>query len=74
MDFIPISSEADYKAALAHIEMLMHSREKTSDDDLLNKLKELAENYERKRYRIKQPKQVVSINLDRQGITQQERF
>ena len=74
MDFIPISSEADYKAALVYIEMLMHSRENASDDDLLNKLRELVENYERKRYRIKQPKQVVSINLDRQGITQQERF
>ena len=72
MDFVPIRSEADYKAALTHIEMLMHSCEKFSDADLLKSLRELVEHYERTQYRIKQPKRVATNKGNTISITLQE--
>lgn len=75
MDIKPIKNEADYDAALAHIEMLMDAEIDTPEGDELDVLVTLVEAYEAKHHPIDPPDPVEAIlfrmeqgGLDRKAL------
>ncbi len=69
MEIKPIRTEADYEAALRHIETLWGAAEGTPEGDELDVLATLVESYERERYPIDLPDPIEAIKfrLEQQG-------
>jgi HTH-type transcriptional regulator / antitoxin HigA len=70
----PIKSEADYEAALEHINMLMEAELNTSEADELDVLVTLVEAYEDRHYPIDLPDPISAIvfRMDQSGMTQRD--
>ena len=71
MDIKPISTKADYRAALKAVESLMGARARTPEGDRLDVLVTLIEGYERQHFPMDLPDAVEAIkfHMEQQGLT-----
>ena len=71
MEVRPIKSEADYEAALAEIEALMHAERDTPEGDRLDVLVTLVQAYEAEHHPIEAPDPVAAIEfrMEQLGLT-----
>ena len=70
----PVRSEEDYEAALARIDELMDAEPNTPEDDELDVLVSLVEQYEENHYPIDPPDPIAAIEfrMDQAGLTQRD--
>jgi HTH-type transcriptional regulator/antitoxin HigA len=71
MDIKPIKTDADYRAALKEIEMLMVAEPDTPEGEKLDILVTLVEAYEQKHYPLDLPDPVEAIKfeMEQKGLT-----
>jgi HTH-type transcriptional regulator/antitoxin HigA len=71
MDIKPIKTDADYRAALKEIEMLMVAEPDTQEGEKLDVLVTLVEAYEQKHYPLDLPDPVEAIKfeMEQKGLT-----
>ena len=71
MDIKPIKTDADYRAALKEIEMLMTAEPDTAEGEKLDVLVTLVEAYEKKHYPLDLPDPVEAIKfeMEQKGLT-----
>jgi HTH-type transcriptional regulator/antitoxin HigA len=71
MDIKPIKTDADYRAALKEIEMLMVAEPDTPEGEKLDVLATLVEAYEQKHYPLDLPDPVEAIKfeMEQKGLT-----
>jgi HTH-type transcriptional regulator/antitoxin HigA len=71
MDIKPIKTDADYRAALKEIEMLMVAEPDTPEGEKLDVLVTLVEAYEQKHYPLDLPDPVEAIKfeMEQKGLT-----
>jgi len=64
MNIKPVNTEADYRAALKDIELLMMAKAGSSEGDRLDELTTLIEAYEAKHYPIDMPDPIEAIKFE----------
>ena len=71
MDIKPIKTDADYRAVLTEIEMLMTAEPDTAEGEKLDVLVTLVEAYEKKHYPLDLPDPVEAIKfeMEQKGLT-----
>ena len=71
VDIKPIKTDADYRAALTEIEMLMTAEPDTAEGEKLDVLVTLVEAYEKKHYPLDLPDPVEAIKfeMEQKGLT-----
>jgi len=71
MDIKPIKTEADYRAALQEIDVLMMAKPDTPEGERLGVLTTLVEAYESKHYPLDLPDPVEAIKfeMEQKGLT-----
>ena len=71
MDIKPISIEADYRAALREIELLMDAELDSPEGERLDVLTTLVEAYEAKHYpmELPDPVEAIKFEMERRGLT-----
>ncbi len=71
MDIKPIKTDADYRAALKEIEILMVAKPDTPDGEKLDVMVTLIEAYEAKHFPMELPDPVAAIKfeMERKGLT-----
>ena len=71
VDIKPIKTDADYRAALTEIEMLMTAEPDTAEGEKLDILVTLVEAYEKKHYPLDLPDPVEAIKfeMEQKGLT-----
>ena len=71
VDIKPIKTDADYRAVLKEIEMLMTAEPDTAEGEKLDVLVTLVEAYEKKHYPLDLPDQVEAIKfeMEQKGLT-----
>ena len=71
MEVRPIKSEADYGAALAEIETLMHAGRDTPEGDRLDVLATLVQAYEAEHHPIEAPDPIAAVEfrMEQLGLT-----
>ncbi len=69
-----IQNETDYLAILAHVETLMDAEPGTPEEDLLEHLATLAENYEKEHFPIglPDPIEAIKFRMEQQGLSQKD--
>lgn len=74
MDIKPIRTERDYEAALAQIEELLDTEERSPEEDRLEILSILVEAWEDEHYPIGAPDPVAAIEfrMEQQGLTRKD--
>ncbi|MCP8689334.1 helix-turn-helix domain-containing protein [Marinobacterium sedimentorum] len=71
MDIKPIRTDADYRAALKEIEMLMMAEPGTPEGEKLDVLVTLVEAYESKHYplNLPDPVEAIKFEMEQKGLT-----
>jgi HTH-type transcriptional regulator / antitoxin HigA len=71
MEIRPIKTEADYKATLKEIEVLMSAEAGSPEGDRLDVLVTLVEAYERRHYPMDfpDPVEAIKFRMEQQGLT-----
>jgi HTH-type transcriptional regulator/antitoxin HigA len=71
MDIRPIKTEADYRAALKEVEMMMLAKSDTDDGEKLDVMVTLIEAYEARHFPLDLPDPVEAIKfeMERKGLT-----
>ena len=71
MQIRPLKTDADYRAALREVELLMAAREDTKEGDRLDVLVTLVEAYERKHFPMDAPDPIAAIEfaMEKDGLT-----
>ncbi len=74
MDITPIKTDADYRAALAEIDVLMNAAPDTPDGDRLDVVATLVEAYEARHFPIAAPDPIAAIKfrMDQMGLTRKD--
>lgn len=74
MSIKPIRTKADYSQALKHISKLMNAKPKSHEEDELEVLTVLLEDYERKNFSIDPPDPVEAIKfrMEQKGLTRKD--
>ncbi len=74
MEITPIKTDADYRAALAEIEVLMNAAPDTPDGDRLDVMATLLEAYEERHFPIAAPDPIAAIKfrMEQMGLSRKD--